>query len=243
MRINIAGILLLILCEAIDSADGQLARMTGNYSKAGRIIDGIGDNLKFVSIYIHLTLRIIGNSGQWWIFGIAFLAGISHSTQGAIADYFRSCYLHYVVDPLKGDLESLESIESQYRSLSWSRSFFDKLTARLYLNYNKQQNYFIGTYRKIFFRTTSRYGTSVPAWFKELYRQANAAQIKYYNILTTNTRLVVLFIAILTNCLWLYFAFEVTVLNGFLCYVVWKQKRIGNFLWTNLDNQTEELNK
>ena len=238
--INLIGILLLLICEAMDSADGQLARMTGKFSKAGRVLDGIGDNLKFVSIYVHITLRMMGNSGAWWLFGIALLSGLSHSTQSAIADYFRTSYLHYVVDPTKGDIESLEAVESHYQSLSWTHSFFDKLVGRLYLNYTRQQNLFVGTYRKLFFRCTGWYGQTIPAWFGELYRHYNQKQIKYYNILTTNTRMIVLFIAVIIHHLWLYFSFEMTALNLLLVYVLWKQRSIGILLWNTLDVDYKE---
>ena len=35
------GIALLVTSEAFDSADGQLARLSGQYSKLGRILDGL----------------------------------------------------------------------------------------------------------------------------------------------------------------------------------------------------------
>ena len=41
IRLNIAGMILLIWANSYDSADGQLARMTDNYSRIGRILDGL----------------------------------------------------------------------------------------------------------------------------------------------------------------------------------------------------------
>jgi hypothetical protein len=237
MATNCLGILLILMCEAMDSADGQLARMTGTYSKAGRVLDGIGDNLKFVSIYVHLTLRMIGTSGNWWLFVITALCGLSHSTQSAIADYYRTSYLHYVVDPAKGDLEPPESIEAQYNAITWSNGFFRKLTARLYLNYARQQSIFIAVYMELFHRTRALFGTDIPSWFKELYRSHNQHLTKYYNILTTNTRMIVLFAAVLTHEFWFYFAFELTVLNLLLAFVVWKQRNIGLMLLQAIDHQ------
>ena len=37
--INIAGVILLVWADSFDSADGQLARMTKQYSRIGRILD------------------------------------------------------------------------------------------------------------------------------------------------------------------------------------------------------------
>jgi hypothetical protein len=55
LKYNILGILLLILANSFDSADGQLARLTNNYSRIGRILDGLAGDLWFLSIYIHLS--------------------------------------------------------------------------------------------------------------------------------------------------------------------------------------------
>lgn len=43
--INVAGMLLLMWANSFDSADGQLARMTGQYSRIGRILDGLSGDL------------------------------------------------------------------------------------------------------------------------------------------------------------------------------------------------------
>src|SRR3972149_3529208 len=52
--LNAWGIALWVAADTLDSADGQLARMTGHRSKLGRILDGLGGNIMFVSIYLHL---------------------------------------------------------------------------------------------------------------------------------------------------------------------------------------------
>ena len=40
--LNVIGMLLLVWANSFDSADGQLARMTHQYSRLGRILDGLG---------------------------------------------------------------------------------------------------------------------------------------------------------------------------------------------------------
>ena len=55
--INVVGMLLLIWANSFDSADGQLARLTHQYSRLGRILDGMAGDLWFASIYIAICLR------------------------------------------------------------------------------------------------------------------------------------------------------------------------------------------
>ena len=56
---NVVGMVLHVCANALDNADGQLARLTHRESRDGRIIDSIADHLVFVSIYVHLTLRYL----------------------------------------------------------------------------------------------------------------------------------------------------------------------------------------
>ena len=50
--------------------------------------------------------------------------------------------------------------------------------------------------------------------------------MKYTNILTFNTRIIACFIAVLIDMPWLYFAFEVVVLNLLLIYMVTRHEGI-----------------
>src|SRR3990172_4831045 len=96
VTINLTGALFLIIAESLDSADGQLARMTNIHSRYGKILDGVAGNLMFVSIYVHMCARFIVEGGSPFIFLIAGVAGFSHSLQSAMSDYYRHFYLFFV---------------------------------------------------------------------------------------------------------------------------------------------------
>ena len=53
-----------VISNTLDNADGQLARLTKQGSRTGRVIDGIADHLIFVGIYLHLTLRYTAGGGS-----------------------------------------------------------------------------------------------------------------------------------------------------------------------------------
>lgn len=55
--VNVVGMLLLVWANSFDSADGQLARMTRQYSRIGRILDGLSGDFWFAAIYIAIVLR------------------------------------------------------------------------------------------------------------------------------------------------------------------------------------------
>ena len=63
---NVIGMLLLIWANSYDSADGQLARLTQQYSRIGRILDGLSGDFWFVTIYVSICLRV-GTTSEFFI--------------------------------------------------------------------------------------------------------------------------------------------------------------------------------
>jgi phosphatidylglycerophosphate synthase len=231
---NLAGVGLLLFSEMMDSADGQLARMTQKVSTRGRILDGVGDNLKFVSIYLHICLRIVIATQWWWIFVVAVLSGTSHSFQSAMADYYRTAYLFFTVSHGHNVHESSDSIVKVYAGLSWKTDFWTKLYMRVYLNYTLQQESITLTFRALEVKAAEQFGETIPAWFSDAYRVKNKPMMKYYNILTTNTRMFVLILGILINLPWVYFAFELVVLNLLFAAVLFRQNGITKSLLASI---------
>lgn len=50
--------------------------------------------------------------------------------------------------------------------------------------------------------------------------------MKYTNMLSFNTRVIALFVSLFIDMPWLYFAFELTVLNSMLLYMIKKHEHI-----------------
>ncbi len=234
LYINIVGMLFLVFANALDSADGQLARITNTRTKLGRFLDGLAGNLWFVSIYIHLCLRIIAQGGSWWIFGLALVVGVFHSFQSAMADYYRNAYLFFVEGKSKGEVDTSEGLKKEYNSESWKNDFVNKLFLRLYLNYTNQQELLSSNLRKLYAAADEKFGDKIPKSFKEKFRKMNKPLMKYCNILTTNTRMMVLFISIFLDYVLLYFLFELTILNFLLAYLVIKQESISKKLLSDI---------
>ena len=65
MTYTVIGILLLVWANLYDSADGQLARMTGKKTRWGRILDGFAGDVWFVAIYVAICLRLMPQWGIW----------------------------------------------------------------------------------------------------------------------------------------------------------------------------------
>ena len=222
---TIVGIFLLIWANSYDSADGQLARMTKNYSPLGRVLDGFAGDLWFASIYIAICLRIFPVWG-WYIWIVAVIAGYFHSKQASMADYYRNIHLLFLKGKSGSELDSSVELGRQYKELSWKNDLFSKIVLFFYLNYTKGQESWSPQFQKLKKTLTDKYGEVPPESFRESFRAKSLPLMKWTNILSFNTRAIVLFISMLIAKPWIYFVFELTVLNIILVYMVTKHEKI-----------------
>jgi phosphatidylglycerophosphate synthase len=222
LSVNMGGMALLIVAETFDAADGQLARMSGRFSPFGRILDGIGSNVIFVSIYVHLWLRLSATWGRFWPTLCILGAGISHSLQCAVSDYFRNAYL--LATTGEGEHETSARVEAKYAELRWTKQPGGKLLMRFYVNYVHEQEMMARGFLALQ-REAAPFGRPWPSWIGDAYRAVNQRLIKYYNILTSNTRMIALGVALLVGRPLLYLLFEIVALNSLLVVVLWRQNR------------------
>ena len=227
LGLNIAGILSLIVANTLDSADGQLARMTNNKTRLGRILDGLAGNIWFVSIYIHIGIRMQASGYEWWIWIVGAVTGLCHVFQAAIADYYRNGHLFFLKGEGGSEFDNSISMQNLYNKLSWKDDFFYKLFMASYVNYTKEQEIFTKNLGYLISLVRSKWPNELPLWLQNGFRHENKPLMKYTNILSFNTRAIALFIAVLINMPLLYWLFELTVLNFILVYMVYKQQRVS----------------
>jgi len=228
--LNWLGILLIVWANSYDSADGQLARLTGQYSRMGRILDGVSGDFWFIAIYIALVLREIHFGDRWpgnffslhpWVIWLlAIVAGISHTMQCAMADYYRQFHLYFVKGKDGSELDSSEQLNQQNSQLTWKDNFGQKFTLMFYRLYTANQECWTPAMQRLRRALKQTYGDDVPQDFRQSFRQRSLPLMKFTNILTFNTRIIAMFVAVLIDMPWLYFAFEIVVLNGLLIYMI-----------------------
>ena len=74
----------------------------------------------------------------------------------------------------------------------------------------------------------------IPSKFREDFRKKSLPLMKYTNILSFNWRTIALFTSLFLTMPWLYFAFELTVLNILLIYMVVRHERICRYFTREL---------
>lgn len=119
--LNLLGLLLFLVSDVFDSADGQLARLRGVSTRWGRVLDGLSDNARFVNLYAHLLVRLILSHPLTPLGAVVLVlgAGFSHSLQAGVADYIRQVYLYLTAG--NGELDLPEDVT--WQAGSWLTRF------------------------------------------------------------------------------------------------------------------------
>jgi hypothetical protein len=223
LKMNLIGMALLIWANWYDCADGQLARMTGKRTLIGRILDGFCGDVWFFSIYFFLCLRmqseyIPGTDIQWgvWIWLLGAWAGLRcHGRQCAIGDYYRNIHLYFLLGEDKAELDSSQKIKREMNALKWkSADWFHKLYLYFYARYTGSQEDQVKVFHNMMQRLEEKYNGGLPESLREDFCKDSKPLMPLTNIITFDTRVIVLFVCIGFGVPWVYFLFESIILEG-----------------------------
>ena len=230
LSINVVGMVLQVCANTLDNADGQLARLTHRESREGRVIDSVADHLGFVSVYLHLTLRYLVDGSSPALVLLAFAAGISHALQGAAADYYRSTYLYFATTGTRMGIDSSSELRSDYRKLIWRRALWQKLLLALYLNFTRQQEMLAPGLKTLRDVVGQLFHGEIPDWLRTRYQNLARPMLKWWGLLMTNIRMLMLFALLFIGQPVYYFWFELIPLNLLFVYLLFRQENMAESL-------------
>ena len=237
---NIVAILLLAWANFYDSADGQLARMTGKKTRLGRILDGAASEVWFIPIYLGIVYRFYIHHGwEFDLLGIAdnqqntliatavllvmvCYSGFGcHGRQCGLADYYRQIHLFFLKGEAGSELDNSVQQQKLYEETPWEGNFLWKAFLKTYVNYTRTQESQTPNFQALMKKLKAKYGSSenIPQDFRDKFRALSLPMMKWTNILTFNTRAIVLYLTSLLDVPWLYFIFEIFVMSAFCRYM------------------------
>ena len=239
---SIIGIGLLMWANHFDSCDGQLARLTGKKTLWGRMLDGLAGDVWFVAIYMALCLRLqddampLGLCGGvewgWRIWLLGAVAGLlCHTRQCALADYYRNIHLFYLKGNEGSELDNSRQQRENFRRLPWKGNVWWKLFLFFYGRYTHGQERVTPAFQRLHAWVKQQYGDRIPQAFRDDFRRHSLPLMKYINILTFNTRAIVLYLSVLAAVPYVYFLFELTVLTAIYCYMHYRHERMCTVLY------------
>lgn len=243
---NIIGVLLLAWANFYDSADGQLARMTGKKTQLGRILDGAAGDVWFFCIYVVLIFRIythhtmefqwLGiedtNENQMALFIVAFsfalFSGLyCHAHQCGLSDYYRQIHLFFLKGKAGSELDNSAQQQKLYNETPWKGNFLLKLFLKSYTNYTRDQEAQTPEFQALSHQLKVTYGATenIPQSFRDEFRRRSLPLMKWTNILTFNTRAIALYISCLIDLPWLYWVFEMVVMTALYFHMRFTHER------------------
>jgi len=208
---TLPGICCFIMANILDCVDGQLARLTHTKSKIGRILDGLAGDIWFFLIYVFLSLRLIKEFGTWLFFIPAIVSGISHLIQANITDYYKTLHLFFISKEKGNEFQNNDEVRMEYKQ---RKPGIGKILLYVYIGYTSLQEKLTPRLQTMLKHLHTKYGDNIPENIRLDFRKRSTTLMKkYIDLMTFNTRAIILFLCVLTDYVWCYFVFEIIVLN------------------------------
>jgi hypothetical protein len=210
---------LLILHGVIDSADGQLARLTNRTSELGRILDGMGGYATHVAAYLAIAAGHVARGGRPSIWGWMVAAGICNAMQAQMYDYHRTLYATVVT--------------RQLAPQPWAPAVpvWARVIAR---GYDTIQRSLIGAHAAVEEALRSRSAGSngrVVESDRQLYRRCFYWPVRGWNLLGDNTRFYAIgFLVLLHHVDWFFFFILGPMNVALLALWLWQRRADRRFL-------------
>ena len=217
-RVALIGFALLIFYSILDSSDGQLARMTGDVTEFGRVLDGVGGYAVHVAIYFAITAGLLARGSSREIILLAVLAAISNIVQAQMYEYHRHHYASIVV---KGHLVADDPAKVSSAAISW-----------IYRSYLALQRALNGSHVEVESTIARRASDGlVRDDDREKYRKHFYWPVRGWNLFGDNTRFYAIGLAACFHRLDLFFLFVCTLMNVALVLVCfWQRQADRRFL-------------
>ncbi len=236
MTCNIIAVILLVWANHYDSADGQLARLSGKKTQLGRILDGVAADVWYISIYVALAYRMYDDpvpftggtvNFRWWGLVLCVLSGVvGHIYPCRLADYYRNIHLFFLKGESGSEFDHFAQLEQTYNNMPWKGNVVNKTFLWFYKSYTWNQEKETPAFQAYWTKVRETYGDDIPQKVRDDFREKSLPLMKYTNFLTFNARGIALYVAALINQPWIYLAFEIIVLGLVYKYMGYRHEKM-----------------
>jgi hypothetical protein len=216
-RLGLLAFAVLILHGIIDSADGQLARMTGRATDLGRVLDAVGGYVTHVAIFLAIGASLLHRGWSALILVWMVLAGIATAVHAQMYVYHRDAYVAVVTKGLAPGAAPTNIPPA----IGW-----------LLLAYLGVQRWFVGLHGKVEAALTARAAAGrVREDDRARYRESFYPLVRGWNFLGDNTRFFAIGVLVCLHRIDLFFAFVLVVMNlAFIGLWLWQRSVDRRFL-------------
>lgn len=236
LKINLIGFLLLVWANMYDSCDGQLARLTGQQTALGRILDGASSDFWFASIYGCIAYRL---TPQWgvWIWLLCALSGlVCHVRQCRLSDYYRQIHLFFLKGKEGSEMDDASTQVELYKQMKWKSQPVQKFFQFFYKNYTTEQEKSTPRFQALKAEIRRRFPEQLPDSLRSDFRKGSLPLMKYTNFLTFNWRSITLLVSLLIGEPWVYPAVEVVVFSAVCFYMHYRHEHLCDEILAKIES-------
>jgi phosphatidylglycerophosphate synthase len=209
-RLGLLAFVLLIVHSIVDSADGQLARLTGKVTELGRVLDGLSGYATHAAIFLAIGFGLVHRGAEWSILIWMVLAGMFTAIHAGMYDYHRHVYAAVVAEA-RVPAPAPRNVPPP---IGW-----------LFVVYLTIQRWVIGKHADV---ETALAARSVAGRVRDedraRYRERFYALVRGWNFLGDNTRFFAIGLLALLHRIDLFFPFVLVIMNVALV-VLWFWQR------------------
>jgi phosphatidylglycerophosphate synthase len=217
-RLGLAAFTLLLVHSVFDSADGQLARMSGQVTELGRILDGVGGYMTHAAVYVAIVAGFLSRGGDLSFIVLAAVSAVANTVHAQLYDYFRDSYATVAI---RGDVPRRGVPPARPR---WARA--------LVRGYERVQQRLAGLHPDVEAAVAARsHGGRVSQADRARYRSCFYWTVRGWNFLGDNTRIYAIGALAWWHHVDWFFAFVLVPMNVALAALwLWQRRADRRFL-------------
>lgn len=238
--LNLIAVFLLCWADIFDCTDGQLARLTGQKSRLGRILDGVAGFIWYMFIYVAIAYRFYLHHGlEFGWFGIENTAEntmiatcvvvalglysgfVCMAGQTRLADYYIQVHLFFLKGAKGSEFDNSKKQQEIYKQTSWKGNWVWKAFLNSYVGYTRKQEKATPQFQRMMKLMKEKYGSveQVPSAIRQEFHDQSLALMKWNGLLTFNFRSAIFFLACLLDVPVMNFIFEIVVMSLLAWYI------------------------
>lgn len=128
------GGILYLVANILDCSDGQLARLKGNGTPLGRVVDGMADYVSSLAVFLAIGMGFSARGENLWL--LVLIAGASSAAHAIIFDQRQGAYISALRGERSFTVREREKFSGEIKRLKTEgRDPLRVFAMRLYLNY------------------------------------------------------------------------------------------------------------
>lgn len=223
----IIAAVLLELMVIFDCADGQLARMTRQNSRYGKIMDGLADAASHMSIFYGVAYGLFLKSGVVYPFFLAFLSQLSLYLHIFLYDHFKNVFISITKPDYIDRLESLETLKKELEQKKHDSDGLKRFMNRLYYFFYRLEASVVSIgYLPLANSMYDLYPSleMIDPYTRGLYYREMRSSVKVWSFLGDTTHLTLFIVAGLLNKTSLVFPALIVVTNLYMIFAIVYQR-------------------